>query len=450
VRKVVSGTSTLHAIAPSATREHLRWLTTGFLVPIIAGVVVFGLQQTPHGGGSLSPDSWSELVEQRPSIERVSEVLGAAAVAGSSIDFIVRRNDTLEGIFRQLQLNLDDLAAVRSLPGVREHLDTLKPGESIRLLHIEGALQNLVRRLDETTTLWVTRGDSGFSSQVATAPLEIRRVQAHGAIDSSLFASGRAAGLSADIILRLANDIFGWDIDFALDIQPGDRFAVVYEQKYRDGQYLSDGRVLAAEFVNDGRTYRAIRYESADGQVADYFAPDGKSMRKRFLRAPVDFKYISSNFNPRRLHPILNVRRAHQGVDYAAPTGTPIRAAGDGRVSLAGAKGGYGNAVILEHGGGISTLYGHLSRYAKNVRNGARLKQGDVVGYVGQTGTASGPHLHYEYRVNGIHKNPRTVALPDAQPLSMAYFPDFQVASGPLLTELDRMNSGQVSVRATR
>ena len=233
-----------------------------------------------------------------------------------------------------------------------------------------------------------------------------------------------------------------------LKSSPATNSAIVYEQRYRDGEYLGDGRILAAEFVNDGHTYRAVRYESADGEIADYFTPDGDSMRKQFLRAPVDFTRISSNFNPRRRHPILNTIRAHKGVDYAAPTGTIIKAAGDGRVSLAGVQGGYGKVVILEHGGGVTTLYGHMSGFAKGIRNGTRVSQGQTIGFVGKTGAATGPHLHYEYRVNGLHKDPRTVPLPEAHPIPPAYLADFRSRSGALLADLDRSRDAAIAVSA--
>src|SRR5690606_30365845 len=310
---------------------------------------------------------------------------------GDTVEFIVRRNDTLDRIFRQLKLSLTDLANIRGLPGVRESLDRLHPGDKITLVHDEGLLQALTRRISETEVLKVTRGASGMAAEVLATPLETREAYATGTIDSSLFVAARAAGVSPEIILALANDIFGWDIDFALDIRAGDRFAVVYEQKFRDGEYIGDGRVLAADFTNNGKTYRAIYFESADSKVADYFAPDGRSMRRQFLRAPLDFTRISSNFNPRRRHPILNTIRAHKGVDYAAATGTVIKAAGDGKVEFVGTKGGYGRVVILEHGGGISTLYAHMSRFAKGLRRGQRVKQGTTIGYVGSSGAATGP-----------------------------------------------------------
>jgi murein DD-endopeptidase MepM/ murein hydrolase activator NlpD len=300
-----------------------------------------------------------------------------------------------------------------------------------------------VKRVEET-------GSGGpFSAEVVATPVEVRESRAQGTIDSSLFVAARAAGVSPEIILRLANDIFGWDIDFALDIQPGDRFSVIYEQKFRDGEYIGDGRILAADFVNAGTTHRAVYYESTDGKIADYFTPDGRSMRRQFLRAPLDFTRISSNFDPRRRHPIMNMIRAHKGVDYAAPTGTIIKAAGDGRVSFVGTKGGYGRAVIIEHGGGISTLYGHMSRFVRGLNSGERVKQGSTIGYVGSSGAATGPHLHYEYRVNGLHKNPRTVSLPDAAPIPDAYVAEFKSHSAAALARLDRANDASVGVVAT-
>ncbi len=238
--------------------------------------------------------------------------------------------------------------------------------------------------------------------------------------------------------MELAN-IFGWDIDFALEIRAGDQFTVVYQEDYLDGRKLRDGPILAAEFVNQGRTYRAVRYVDKNGH-ADYFTPDGKSVRKAFLRTPVKIARISSRFNLRRKHPILNRIRAHKGVDYAAPKGTPIRASGDGRISYRGRKGGYGKTVIIEHGGGISTLYGHMSRYARKKRTGTRVKQGDIIGYIGKTGLASGNHLHYEFRVNGVHRNPLTVKLPAAKPIARNLKADFERQIQPLIAQLDALS----------
>lgn len=365
------------------------------------------------------------------------------------MEFVVRRNDTLDRIFRQLKLDLNDLANIRQLPGIREQLDRLRPGDTIKLTHDEGTVYALSRRISDTEVLSVTRGDGGFEAEVISTPIEMRTVRTHGTIETSLFVAARSAGVSAELIMRLANEIFGWKIDFALEIQRGDTFDIVYEQKYRDGEYIGDGRILAADFTNDGKLYRAIYFESSDREVAGYFGADGKSMKRQFLRAPLDFTRISSNFNPSRRHPILNTIRAHKGVDYAAPTGTVIKAAGDGRVGFVGVKGGYGNVIILEHGAGISTLYGHMSRFAKGMRNGMRVSQGDTIGFVGSTGAATGPHLHYEYRINGVHKNPRTVPLPDAKPIPDQYIAEFQARSNSLFNDLDKARDASVAAVPT-
>ncbi|NHA14229.1 peptidoglycan DD-metalloendopeptidase family protein [Thioalkalivibrio sp. XN279] len=237
--------------------------------------------------------------------------------------------------------------------------------------------------------------------------------------------------------MRLAG-IYAWDIDFALEIRRDDWFAVVYEEIWQDGAKLRDGEIVAAEFSNQGRSFRAVRFPDEDGR-ASYYTPEGDSMRKAFLRAPVDFTRVSSNFNPNRLHPVLKTKRPHRGVDYAARTGTPIMAAGDGKVISAGTQGGYGKTVVLQHGGNVTTLYAHMSRIGSNAKVGRRVKQGDIIGYVGATGLASGPHLHYEYRVNGVHKNPRTVDLPKAEPVPAARRAEFAAAVAPLIAELDRL-----------
>jgi murein DD-endopeptidase MepM/ murein hydrolase activator NlpD len=430
---------------------HWRWFAVALFTPLSLGALTYWLtEQVPtRFGGALhvSEVPLQSLALPMSSIDVVEPVLDPI---GDAVEFIVRRNDTLERIFREARINLDDLATIRTLPGVRESIDALRPGDHIAMTHVDGALQSFARRISESALLSVERDNEGFIAKIIETPIDVQATHAHGVIESSLFVNGREAGLSSDLIMRLANDIFGWDIDFALDIRRGDSFSVVYEKKYRDGEYLGDGRILAAEFSNDGRVFRAVRFESTDGKHSGYFAPDGKSMRKQFLRAPVDFKYISSNFNPSRLHPVLNIRRAHQGVDYAAPSGTPIKASGDGRVSFVGTKGGYGKAVILEHGGAVSTLYGHMSRFARDIRVGSRVKQGEIIGYVGSTGTATAAHLHYEYRINGIHKNPRTVSLPDASPIPSQYLAEFLSTTSALLARLDQSRAEQLALVPTR
>jgi murein DD-endopeptidase MepM/ murein hydrolase activator NlpD len=278
-------------------------------------------------------------------------------------------------------------------------------------------------------------------------PTEARVRTASATIDSSLFQAAGAADISDGVALKLAN-VFAWDIDFVLDIREGDRFTAVYEQIYQDGKYLRDGDVLAAEFVNNGKVYRAVRFVSDSGS-AGYYTPSGLAMRKAFLRAPVDFTRVSSAFNPHRQHPILNLIRGHMGTDYAAPTGTPVHAAGDGRVSFAGRRGGYGNAIVLTHGGNVSTLYGHMSRFARNMHVGTHVQQGEVIGYVGMTGLATGPHLHYEYLTNGVHRNPQTVQLPGAEPLRADALQRFRDMAAPLIAALAPPLPGALPPAAT-
>ena len=264
------------------------------------------------------------------------------------------RNDTLDAIFRRMALDPADLAAIRGLPGIRQSLDFLKPGDAIQLTHRASTVKELSRKVSETETLHVVRDDAGFAASMTENPVQTRVRTASATIDSSLFQAAEAARMSETVALRLAS-VFAWDIDFVLDIRQGDRFTAVYQQIYQDGKYLRDGDVLAAQFVNNGKVYRAVRYVSESGTVG-YYTPDGKPMRKAFLRAPVEFTRVSSVFNPHRLHPILNLIRGHMGTDYAAPVGTPVHAAGDGRVSFEGVRGGYGNAIVLSHSNEVSTL----------------------------------------------------------------------------------------------
>jgi murein DD-endopeptidase MepM/ murein hydrolase activator NlpD len=369
-----------------------------------------------------------------PAFSKVVPIVAQQASVATIAEIIVGRNDTLDSIFRRAAFNLSDLAAIRKLPGIRQSLDFLRPGDAIKVSHNDGDIQELTRKVSETQTLHVVREDAGFTVKMIDNPVEVRTRTAAATIDSSLFQAAEGSGISDNVALKLAN-VFAWDIDFVLDIREGDRFTAVYEQIYQDGKYLHDGEVLAAEFVNNGKTYRAVRFVSSSGN-AGYYTPNGLAMRKAFLRAPVEFSRISSAFNPHRLHPILNTIRGHMGTDYAAPTGTPVHAAGDGRVSFAGTKGGYGNALIIAHGGEVSTLYGHMSRFARNMHVGTHVQQGDVIGYVGMTGLATGPHLHYEFLMNGVHKNPQTVQLPGAEPLRAADLDRFRAQSAPLLAHL--------------
>ena len=359
----------------------------------------------------------------------------------------IGRNDTLDQVFRGLQLKISDLAELRNLPDVRNSLDVVRPGDVIQLTHLDGEIKSLTRRINETATLSVTRADQGFNANIVENPLEVEERMLRGTVESSLYVAVNQVGGTDRLAVSLA-DVFKYDIDFVNSVQPGDSFVVAHEQQYKDGEFVRDGDILAAEFVNAGRTYRAVRYVSPDGR-ADYYSPDGRPVRKAFLRYPVDYGRISSGFSSARRHPVLNRVRAHKGIDFAAPTGTPIKAAGTGRVVSRGRNGGYGNAIVLAHSNGVTTLYGHMSRFAKGLTVGERVQQGEVIGYVGMTGLASGPHVHYEYRVNGVHKNPARVTIAKADPIPASLMADFQAKTAPLLARLDTPAAETIRVART-
>lgn len=357
---------------------------------------------------------------------------------GETLAVKIKSGDTLDRLFRRHKLSVADLAVMLQLKEARNGLSKIKPGDVIEIRHRGEQVLDLTRRLNEELSLRLVRRDSGYAAEFLAHPVERRVAHANGELETSLFEAGTEAGMSDTLTMNLAG-IFAWDVDFALDIRAGDEFSLVYEEIWQDGQRLRDGEILAAEFVNQGEVFRALRFEDPQGRV-DYYTPEGHSVRKAFLRSPVDFRRVSSNFNPNRLHPILKTRRPHRGVDYAANRGTPVKAAGDGKVIFRGRNGGYGNTVILQHGGNITTLYGHLSRFAKKAGRGSRVRQGQVIGYVGSTGLANGPHLHYEYRLNGVHRNPRTVPLPEADPIPKEYRTQFEEAIRPLVAQLDAIS----------
>lgn len=352
----------------------------------------------------------------------------------------VKGGDNLSLIFPRVGLSARDVYNVAQTEDIRPLLN-LKPGQTLRfgLREAEGKtqLQQLELQLSPVEKLQLTLTKNGYQAQTETRETDKRQKQVAGQIESSLFEAGLVSGMSDKLIMELAH-IFGWDIDFALDLRQGDNFKVIFEESYLDGEKFDDGDILAAEFTNRGTTFRAVRYTDAEGN-SHFYAPTGDSMRKTFTRTPVHFSRISSRFNPNRKHPVLKTSRPHRGVDYAAATGTPILATGDGKVDFIGTKGGYGRTVILSHGGKYTTLYAHMSRFKKGMRSGQRVKQGQTIGYIGSSGLATGPHLHYEFRVNGVHHNPLTVALPKAEPLNAKYMADFQQKSQPLLAQLDAL-----------
>ena len=358
----------------------------------------------------------------------------------------IKRGDTLDRLFRRNDLDLGHLAMIMDLSEAAPYLKKLIPGDELTIEHDEGNLISLYREINLTSAIKISKEESGFSSTLIDRPLEIQRKTASGNIDTSLFDSAIASGITDKTVMNLAG-IFAWDVDFVLDIRRDDSYYILYEELYQDDEYVGDGEIIAAEFNNNGRTIQAIRHIDKDGR-SDYFTPEGQSIRKAFLRSPVDFR-VSSSFNPNRRHPVLKTVRPHRGTDYAAPRGTPIKASGDGKVIFRGVKSGYGNVVILQHGGNITTLYAHMSKFASSVRSGSRVRQGQTIGYVGKTGLVTGVHLHYEYRLNGVHRNPRTVKLPQADPIGAEYRQDFLASVETILDELLQHKRTQVASLST-
>ncbi len=359
------------------------------------------------------------------------------------IDETVRSGDTLSGILARHGVGADQVYKLMKGEGPIELLSELRPGQHLKLAVEEKSLQALSVSLAPHRNLLVELGQENFRASIEETPLEVRRNFASAEISSSLYLAGHEAGLSDNLIMELVG-VFGWDIDFALDIRSGDRFTLLYEEQYLNGEKLRDGAILAAEFVNNGKYYRAVRFTDENGN-SQYYTPEGHSMRKAFLRSPVDFRRISSTFQRERYHPVLGKKRPHRGVDYAASTGTPIKAAGDGKVIFRGTKGGYGHTVILQHGSRYTTLYAHLSKFRRGVGNGTRVKQGQIIGYVGKSGLATGPHLHYEFRIDGVHRNPLTVKLPDAAPIDGKLLAAFQQQTAPLLAQLEMVKATQLA-----
>lgn len=350
--------------------------------------------------------------------------------------FEVKSGDNLSTIFPRAGLTARDVHEVAQTGDEIKPLLNLRPGQVVRFgFDTDGALAQIKLKLSPVKTLTVSRTDDGFETQTTKREYQRKQREVAGQIESSLFLDGRNAGMSDRLIMEMAH-VFGWDIDFALDLRQGDSFKVIFEENYLDGKKVGDGNILAAEFTNRGKTFRAIRYTDDEGNSA-FYAPDGTSMRKAFTRTPVPVSRISSRFNPNRKHPVLNTSRPHRGVDYAAATGTPILSTGDGRVDFIGRKGGYGKTVVLSHAGKYTTLYAHMSRFKAGLKRGHRVKQGETIGYIGTTGLSTGPHLHYEFRVNGVHKDPLKVTLPEAEPIADKYLADFKSRSQPLLASLD-------------
>jgi len=346
-----------------------------------------------------------------------------------------QRGDTIAALLDRLELDDPQADALLVSREAARTFRWLRPGTTVQAKTAgDNSLVSLWFIAGRDQLITIDRSGGGFSFSEQPAELRPEVQMKSGEIRSSLFAATDAAGLSDAVATQIA-DIFAGDIDFHRDLRRGDKFTLVYEMFHHLGRPVKSGRVLAAEFINQKKSFRAVWYQEADGR-GGYYAPDGKNLRKAFLRSPLEFSRITSGFAT-RFHPILQQWRAHKGVDYGAPSGTRVKSTGDGMVEFVGRQNGYGNVVMVRHGGGIMTTYGHLRAFASGIRKGARVGQGDLIGFVGQTGWATGPHLHYEFRVNNQHRNPLTIAFPAAQPVAPERMVAFRAVAEPLAARLD-------------
>lgn len=349
---------------------------------------------------------------------------------------VVAAGNTLESIFSAQGLSASLLHRVVHLNADTKTLTRIIPGQKIDFLRgADGSFAALKVERGDDTWLYVEQDDNGeLSSRFEVREIQRELHMVSGTIEQSFYLAGKKSGMSDNLVLKMAN-IFGWDIDFVQDIRQGDRFYVLYEEVRRDGEYLRDGEVLAATFVNQNEVFQAVRFDSGNGP--DYYSPEGRPMRKAFLRAPLNFLSVNSNFNPKRLHPVTKTVKPHRGIDYGANKGTPVWATGDGKVIASAYNNLNGNYVFIQHANNIVTKYLHFSKRA--VKKGDRVRQGQTVGYVGATGRVTGTHLHYEFIVNGVHRNPRTVKLPEAKPIPEAQLAEFKLAAAPMLKQLARL-----------
>ena len=405
----------------------LRRGLLALLLPFVGIMAAFGI----------APDTITDTIERTSVVEQITlPALPSASDATESYwrEARIERGDTIASILQRLQI--DDASAGQVLQRTSEArlLYRLIPGRTIRA-HTTAAGQLLaLRYLNGTQLLKIDREGDALVVSEGAAEVETRLHMRSGEIRSSLFAATDAAGMSDAVAVQIA-EVFSTDIDFHRDLRKGDRFAAVYEVQYHQGELVKTGRLLSAEFVNNGKTFQAVWFQNPDGE-GGYYTPDGKNIRKAFLRSPLEFSRISSGFTISRFHPVLQTWRAHKGVDYAAPTGTRVRATGDGIIEFVGRQGGYGNLVVLRHQSKYTTWYGHLSGFAPGMQKGKRIVQGDVIGFVGSTGIATGPHLHYEFRTNDVHQDPLRVAMPPAPPLAPQHRAAFDENARPLAERL--------------
>ncbi len=407
----------------------LRWLVSLSALPLFGVVAAFGI----------APDTDVQHIPAHTVIASLTLPTGASTNPDNQTfwrEERIQRGDTVAGLLSRLDVNSEDIQSFLSEAKHAQALHQLKPGKTLQAQTTDnGELLSLHYHYGGNTILQVEKQDGHFKTSEQALALERQTVMSSGQIRSSLFAATDSANMPDAVAIQMA-EIFSTDIDFHRDLQRGDKFTVVYEAFYHKGELVKTGHILAAEFVNNGKAYRTVYFQDHEGH-GGYYTPDGKNLRKAFLRSPLEFTRISSGFTSARYHPVLKEWRAHKGVDYAAPTGTRVKATADGSVAFVGKQNGYGNIIVLQHQGKFETVYGHLSGFAGGLRKGQRISQGDVIGYVGMTGLATGPHLHYEFKVAGVQRNPLSIEVPTAFPIAASQKGEFNRALQPLLARLE-------------
>jgi murein DD-endopeptidase MepM/ murein hydrolase activator NlpD len=427
-----------------ARRFKLRWVLAVSCIPLFGIYTAFGIAPQT----SLNQVDTETIIEQiaLPEItETFTDLSNNIEASNYWYKEIIRRDDTLYTVLSRLNIgNREAVDFIRSDSIASEIASKLKPGRQIDAqTDIDGNLISLSYQLSSTEFIDVSFGENGYIAEKSMRNLDTRAVLKSAEIKHSLFGATDAAGIPDSIAIQLA-EVFESDIDFRTDLRRGDKFNVIYEGGYSNGELLNVGQVLAAEFINNGKIYRAIGFKDDNGKM-NYYTPDGRSLHKSFLRSPLEFTRISSGFTMGRFHPVLQKMRAHKGVDMAAPTGTKIKAAGDSVVEFVGVKGGYGNVVILKHANNVKTVYGHMSRFAPGLKRGAKISQGQLIGFVGMTGMATGPHLHYEFMQNGQHKDPMKVALPKANPLPANQKAAFDQLTAQMSNQLNLLANSNIA-----
>ena len=420
----------------------LRWVLAISCLPLFGIYAAFGI--VPQ---SITGPIQTEMVLEELVLPNANETSNTAEISEQNFWYkdYVRRDDTLQSLISRLNIrNRDAYDFIRNNPTASEIARSLIPGKRVEAAtDAEGNLISFEYQLTTDQFINIKKTSDGYEAEKSLRQLEVRPILKSAKISSSLFGATDAANIPDSIAIQIA-DIFESEIDFHTDLRSGDHFNVIYEGSYYQGELLKSGDVLAAEFVNNGKTFRAVGFRGNDGKM-QYFTPEGKSLHKSFLRSPLEFTRVSSGFSVARIHPVLQRVRAHKGVDMAAPTGTRVKASGDAVVDFVGRKGGYGNVIVLKHNNGVSTVYGHLSRFTEGLRRGVKVSQGEIIGFVGMTGVATGPHLHYEFLLNGQHRDPMKVALPKANSIDAGNRAAFDKVSTQLSAQLGLLGASNIA-----